>query len=213
MPMRLLTRLCTVLGLLAGTATAHASAITYGSYSVLNNQNVTITDNALNITNELGGSGQITLMNVSTGGSLMTWCVDIADSLLSSGSFAGTTIMAGGVWDGINALITNASPLLSTDSNASSALQVAIWEEKYGSALTVSAPTAVTSEAQSFLANVGNGTWKADRTKGVAVLQGNGANQDQAYLVSVPEPASVAILGAGLLALAFRRPRSARQAA
>ena len=205
---RSLVRLCIVLGLLAEATAAQASPISYNGYSVLNNQNVTLNDPSLNINNETGGSGQVTLMNLSIGGSLMTWCVDIADDLLNSGSFTGVNVMSGGVWNGINALISNGSALLGTDSNASSALQVAIWEEKYGANLTVSASSAVASEAQTFLTNVSNGTWKADATKAVAVLQGNGANQDQAYLVSVPEPASMALLGAGLLAAVICRPKT-----
>ena len=66
----------------------------------------------------------------------------------------------------------------------------------------------VTSLAATYLSNVNSGTWKADPRMQVSVLAGNGHNQDQAYLSRVPEPATLAVLGVGLLGfVAIRRWR------
>ncbi len=193
----------------AAVAQAYAGPVTYSSYSVLNNQNVTLSDPQLKI-NEASGSGQITLQGTNTpGGIIATWCVDIAHYLQGSGSFATGTFLDGAVGNKINALMTHVVPSLATSYDSSSALQVAIWEVKYGADLTVSTPMGVSSLADSYLSKLADGTWTADPTMRVALLSGGGTNQDQAYLTAVPEPASMAIMGAGLVGLGWVRRRRA----
>ena len=195
---------------IAAVAPAHAGQVTYSSYSVLNGQNVTLHNANLWKNDETAGSGQITLNNTNTpGGMIATWCIDIAHTLQASGSFKTGGFLSGDFGAKVNALLTNVVPTLKAGYDNSSALQVAIWQAEYGSDLTVSGPASVMSQAKIYLDNVNNGTWKADPRMGVAVLARDGNNQDQAYLTAVPEPASMAVLAAGLVGLGLVRRKRA----
>lgn len=190
-----------------GTITqAQAGTISYSGYTVLNNQTVSLSG----IVNEQGGSGQITLNTTNTiGGMIATWCIDVLHTLQGSGEFTTGGFLEGAVGNRINALLSHVDPAKGPD--ASSALQVAIWRTEYGSSLTVTAPAGVTSLADTYLANIGDaGIWTADPTKRVAVLDGGTTNQSQAFLVDVPEPASIALLLGGLLGSTMFRRRPAR---
>src|SRR5689334_8461455 len=123
-----IARSMAALGLLSLACGAEADPFSYSGYSVLNNQAVQLTDHAAGF-DEYGGSGQITLENTnSPGGMIAVWCVDIPHWLLWSGVFPSTRAITGPIGDAINALLTNGVPLLGTDYNVSSALQIAIWK-------------------------------------------------------------------------------------
>jgi hypothetical protein len=85
--MRRLLFTSTALAAMAVTTAASADTWNYASYTVLDQQNVSI-GNASPPVNEAGGAGQITLSGgtAPTGG-FAAWCVDVQDLLQGSGTF------------------------------------------------------------------------------------------------------------------------------
>ena len=189
------------LGLLALASATNAAPVAYTGYSVLNDQAVELKEDIIGL-DQWVGSGEIVLTGTSTpGGVLAVWCVDIYHWLQGSGSFVSSYVMTGLAANAVNALITNGTPLLDSGPDASSALQIAIWKAVNGPELQVGPPGPNTALAEAYLDDVTRGIWRPDPRMEVMVLSGGGLNQDQAYLTPVPEPESLAVVGAGLLAL------------
>jgi hypothetical protein len=195
---------------LAAVVPAQAG-LTYASYTVLDNRNVTTVYDG---NSEYSGSGQITLNNVNGGtGGLGVWCVDVPDELASAGGFDGTSFYTSNdpIYGKIEALMEHGTPLLGSSSDASAALQVAIWDELYGSSITVSADSAsVNALAATYISDVTNGIWTADPTMMLDVLTRRG-NQSQSFVAKVPEPASMVLLSVGMFGMSvIRRRRQAK---
>ena len=184
---------------------ANAGTLTYAGYQVLNNQTVQLVDEALGL-NETGGSGMITLTGIDGGNTaLETFCIDVAQWLQPAGAFSTGASLTGAFGDTVNALLTNALPTLGSIYDASSALQIAIWKAEYGAALSITGPNGAIALANQYLDNVAANRWTADPSMQVAVLDGQGITQSQAYLSPVPEPATIAVLVVGLVGLAASR--------
>lgn len=195
-----------------GFGQAQATTMTYSGYSVISAQTVALSGSVFGdwtVRHDL--AGEIELGHVNGGNSWIdTFCFDVTQYLQSSGVFNTGSYVTGVLGDEVNALISHVLPTLGRAPLASAALQVAIWKEAYGSALQISGNDDVTSLASSYLANVASGTWRPDATKQVAYLSGGSATQSQVYLATVPEPASMGLLGAGLLGAAALMRRGKR---
>lgn len=154
---------------LVSAKSASATTFTYGSISVANEQTVQITSP----NNIFGGMGQITLngSGPNIGQSILAWCLDVTTFLTTSGSYRTsplTTAGAGGANPSltsaqigqIGSLIAHGNALISGPTDASAAIQLAIWTTEYGAGFSY-APGSVSSSVRglvtAYLANVASG--------------------------------------------------------
>ncbi len=207
---------CRILALLvacvATLGSARAGTLTYSSATVIDPQKVTLSGSAVG-GRETVYAGEIQLMGINGAtGTLATFCIDVADWLTPAGQFSTGSYLTGSLADLINGLLTHVLPTIGKVEDASAALQVAIWEAEYGPSLTVSGNQDVTDLAGRYLANLKSGQWASDPAMRVAVLDGGGKTQSQAYLSPIAEPASLSVLGMGLFgAAALRRRRRSKR--
>jgi hypothetical protein len=172
---------------------------------------------------ESGLAGQISiqLRDTVTGAiqTVQAYCTDIFDYLNLPATFT-RGLLSDTVTDAtklaqINALIVNGNAGV-TSGDASAALQMAIWEienettghyDVTAGAFYTAGPSTALALANQDIQNVLNGVWKADPNVTIYQLTSPG-NQSLSYAVAVPEPATLAIFGAGLiLIIMVRRSR------
>lgn len=209
---------------------ANAGLISYDSYSVVDNVNVTI--GYPGISPGPYGSGQIQYYQ---GGNLVatTYCIDVTHDLYGSGQWnvtnavdnngisnidnagggAGGTLLSWSMLGELGALAEYGNTNLGSNPNLSAAVQLAIWDVEYGSAITTtSASATVQALAKDLVWDATTGRLGSDTD--VAWLHycdQNGCNQGQLELLGpgnsitnnpptdTPEPSSLALLGGALL--------------
>jgi hypothetical protein len=218
---------------IVGAAPASATMITYDSYSVVNNVNVTI--NYTGIGAGPYGSGQI---DTYLGNTLVakSWCIDVSHDLLGSGVWnvigvvnnAGMSNVDNGGGNGtllswqtlgeMGALAAYGNLHINDNANISSAIQLAIWSVEYGSAITVtSASPSVQALANTLIFDATHGLLGYDTDVAWLMYCNSDHHCNQGQLVvldngdfRVPEPSTLAIFAAGMLGaagLGLRRKR------
>jgi len=216
-----------VAALVAGANVASATTFTYSSYSVTNEQNITIlTPNSIS-----GGAGQITLIGsgADAGVDIPAWCLDIYVYLTNSGSYttlgslttAGTgspnpTLTSAQIGQ-IGSLIVHGDALISNPSTnstyVSAAIQLAIWEIEYEfttHGLTFDS-VPYSSLATQYVTDVTGGTWAPDPDVLLLIPSGGDqTNQTLAYAAFTPLPSTWTLLLIGLAGLGFFAYRGTR---
>lgn len=192
------------------TTGASAGSFTYQSYG-FSGENVHITDVSLDVNNEYGGAGLITLNGSST---ITAYCVDIADWLLGSGTYntgvnptsnpnlAGLSTFTG------HSKIADIGALIANGSN-DAAVQVAIWETEYGAAVTITpGDQQLQAVANTYFTDLQT-LWTVPQSLSLMELTpaGGQTNQTLVYMAPAPEPASMAILGSAMIMLGCMRKR------
>jgi hypothetical protein len=186
--------------------TAAAGTYTYGSYD-FSGGNVHFSDASLNITNEYGGAGLITL----NGSPVITaYCVDIDHWLLQSGTYdidinpatnsnlTGVSSITG------DSKIADIGSVIYNGTNVA-AIQLAIWETEYGSAATFTPDDSSLQAAAGAYLNNAKTIWSVPANFALFELTpANGqVNQTLVYLADppapIPEPGTSALLIGGTL--------------
>jgi hypothetical protein len=183
------------------------------------------------------GPLSLTVTNLSNNTSTVqsVYCTDIFDDYISGGDYRlGSLSQTLGVATAnkVDALLSHVTPANAIEG---AAVQAVIWklENNPGNDIITSGifsinPDGITgnganyqafiTDANTYLKDVNDGTWRP--TAGTTVMQytvapGNGPDQTFAFLtdppINAPEPASLALLGTGMVALFGTRRRQGRR--
>jgi hypothetical protein len=206
-----------VVALVGEVASASAATFTYSSYSVVNEQDITIlTPNDIS-----GGMGGINLIGsgANTGQDILAWCLDVYTYLNGSGTYQIGPLTLAGSGHGnpelsntqigeIGSLIANGDAIINTSHDVSAAIQLAIWEIEYGNSFTYTGvDSGVTNLANMYVANVEAGSWNTPDNN-VSLLSESG-NQDLAFVTPLPATLPLFAGGLGFVGYLTRRRKQA----
>jgi hypothetical protein len=192
--------------LLIGAGSAQATTFEYGSYTVVNEQIISIS----NPTVVSGQTGEIVLTGsgANAGQTVLAWCLDIYHDLTNTGSYnIGTLTTAGSGSPNptltsaqigeIGALMLHGEQNINSP-NVSAATQLAIWKLEYGPTFQFTGLTDPTvTLAQQFLTDAGpGGSWAP-----VPLTTLSQSGNQTLGMVVTPLPGTFSMLLAGLVGL------------
>jgi hypothetical protein len=182
--------------LVAGGSVASAATFDYNGYSVVNEQTIQL----LTPNNIYGGMGEVTLNGTGANATqtLNVWCLDIFIYLLGSDTYnEGLLTINGATGSSFNptlkpkqigeigALMANANSLISANTDASAAIQIAIWKIEYPdlSYNGVNNDTIKLANLYYKYALLGTGSWAAvSNVTWLTSILGQNENQDMGFV-------------------------------
>jgi PEP-CTERM motif len=203
---------------------AHAANITVVGYTTPDDPNAFYSVTTAGYSYYTGPVG----LNLSNGSTIFVYCVDLNHEL-HAGDYSPGPLALNGLGVGIDQALSNTlgqiadiginALLVTHDLNMATAAQAAIWDLEYGVTSTFADPSgAIANDVHDLV----TATYTNDGTTATAIIPFNqgwfnnqGASQEMIVgssssvtthqLTDVPEPASLFVIGAGMLGLTWAR--------